>query len=106
MNQLTTIPFSVVDEAVHLLDTEAAPWSIQMEVRVTATLDEARLRASLHRALEAHPMARVRKLASHPALQRNVWEIMPGADIDPVRAVDCPDDAALADARSKLQSLA
>jgi len=106
MNQLTTIPFSVVDEAVHLLDTEAAPWSIQMEVRVTGTLDEARLRAALHRALEAHPMARVRKLASRPALQGNLWEIMPGADIDPVRAVDCPDDAALADARSKLQSLA
>ncbi len=106
MNQLTTIPFSAVDEAAHLLETEAAPWSIQMEVRVTGTLHEAPLRAAIHQALEAHPMARVRKQASSPALQRNLWEVTPGAEVDPVRVVDCPNDHALADARAKLQSLA
>lgn len=106
MNQLTTIPFSVVDEAVHLLETEASPWSIQLEVRVSGTLDEARLRAALYHALRIHPMARARKRASRPVLQRNLWEIPPGADVDPVRVVDCSDDAALAETRARLQSLA
>ncbi|MDP8974776.1 MAG: hypothetical protein M3N28_00085 [Actinomycetota bacterium] len=106
MNELTTVPFSVVDEAVHLLETEASPWSIQLEVRVSGTLDEARLRAALHQALSAHPMALARKRASRPVLHRNMWEITPGAEVDPLRVVDCPDDTALARARAMLQSLA
>ncbi|MDQ3681095.1 MAG: hypothetical protein M3378_11270 [Actinomycetota bacterium] len=106
MGEPTRIPFSAVDEAVHLLDTEAAPWSIQMEVRVTGRFDEARLRSALSEALGAHPMARARKLASRPGLHQDHWEIPRSADIDPVRVVDCPDDGALAAARADLQSLA
>ena len=99
-------PFSVVDEAVHLLDTETTPWSIQMEVRVAGHLDEARLRAALARALDAHPMARARKAPSRPSRHRDHWEIRAGVDLDPLRVVHCPDDAALSAARAELQSLA
>jgi NRPS condensation-like uncharacterized protein len=101
----TKVPFSVVDEAVHLLETEASPWSIQMEVRVAGHLDDVRLRSALDQALRSHPMARARKLASRPRLPGDQWEIAPGADVDPVRAVDCPDDAALEATRAELQSL-
>lgn len=49
------MPFGLVDQAVHLLDTEAAPWSIQLEVRVAGSFDEARLRAALARASRLTP---------------------------------------------------
>jgi len=105
VKETTRFPFSVVDEAVHLLETETAPWSVQMDVRVAGRLDEARLRAATARAMDAHPMARARKLASRPSLRHDRWEVPPRADLDPVRVVDCPDDA-LAAARAELQSLA
>ncbi|MGI8777735.1 MAG: hypothetical protein ACR2LJ_10230, partial [Acidimicrobiales bacterium] len=102
----TRFPFSVVDEAVHLLETEAAPWSVQMELTVEGHLDEPRLRAAFAQALAAHPMARARKVASRPALHTDEWEIAPRADHDPLRVVDCVDDDALAATRAELQSLA
>ena len=100
------VPFSVVDEAVHLLDSEAAPWSVQLEVHVTGHLDEARLRAALLSALHAHPMARARKAPSRRTEHRDVWEIPSDPDLDPLRVVDCPDDAALDATRATLQSMA
>ncbi|MCA1656911.1 MAG: hypothetical protein LC713_04255 [Actinobacteria bacterium] len=102
----TRFPFSVVDEAVHLLETEAAPWSVQMELAVEGHLDEARLRGAFAQALGAHPMARARKVASRPALHTDEWEIAPLADHDPLRVVECVDDSALATTRAELQSLA
>ena len=101
---VTSLPFGLVDEAVHLLDTEAAPWSIQLEVRVAGTLDEARLREALSGAVGAHPMARARKAASRRSLRHDHWEIPDTVDIDPLRAADCADDAELAALRSELQS--
>lgn len=100
------VPFGLIDEAVHLLDTEAAPWSVQLEVRVSGHLDEGRLRSALAHALAAHPMARARKVASRRSQHRDEWEIPEAPDIDPLRVVDCRDDAALDAARSELQSLA
>jgi NRPS condensation-like uncharacterized protein len=100
----TRIPFGLIDEAVHLLDTEAAPWSIQLEARVEGRLDENGLRAAFTQALSRHPMARVRKAASRRTLHQDDWEIPDVPDLDPFRVVDCPDDAALAAARAELQS--
>lgn len=100
------VPFGLIDEAIHLLDTEAAPWSIQLEVRVTGRLDESRLRDALVQALATHPMARARKEASRRSMHRDNWVIPPVADLDPLRVVDCADDAALAATRAELQSLA
>jgi NRPS condensation-like uncharacterized protein len=98
------IPFGLVDEAVHLLDTEAAPWSIQLELRVAGSFDEARLREALHRAIETHPMARARKMASRRSLRHDHWQIPATVDLDPLRVVDCADDAALDETRAELQS--
>ena len=106
VDEPSRIPFSMVDEAVHLLDTEAAPWSIQLEARVAGRLDEQRLRAALPQALGAHPMARARKLASPSSDRRDKWEIASAPDVDPLQVVDCPDEEALAAARADLQSRA
>lgn len=100
------VPFSVVDEAVYLLDNEVEPWSVQLEVRVAGHLDESRLRAGLGEALARHPMARARKATSRLRERRFQWEITHVPDLDPFSMVDCPDDEALSAARADLQSIA
>lgn len=103
--QTWRVPFNVVDEVVHLLDTEAAPWSVQLELRVTGTLDEARLRRALSTALQRHPMARARKAASRRTRHRDRWEIPAVPDLDALRVISCTDDASLDAARARLQSM-
>lgn len=99
------VRFNVIDEAVHLLDTAAAPWSIQLEVRVAGTLNEARLRAAFTEALSRYPMARARKAPTRPNSNRFEWEIQSEVDVDPLRVIECPDEAALEVARADLQSV-
>ncbi len=106
MRAVQRVPFSVVDEAIHVLDTDAAPWSIQMEARVAGTLDEARLRSAVREALARHPMGRARKAPTARRTDRQyVWAIGAEPELDPVRVIQCPDDHALAIARAELQSL-
>ena len=102
----TVVPFNIIDEAIHLLDSEAAPWSIQLELRLTGALDEARLRTALLEALGRHPMSRARKKPSRRTLHGDSWEIPATVDIDPLRVVECRDDEELAVLRAHLQSLA
>lgn len=99
------VPFSVVDEAIHLLDTPAEPWSIELELRVRGSLDEGRLRAAVAVALASHPMTRARQAPARRAQRRFLWEIRSGPDIDALHVVDCPDDVALASVRDDFQSL-
>jgi len=101
----TTVTFSVIDQAIHLLDVPTAPWSIQLEVRVDGHLDEARLRAAVFEGLKRHPMARARKKPSRLRAPLDQWAITGAAEIDPLRVVDCPDAQALAAARVKLQGI-
>ncbi len=99
------VPFNVVDEVVHLLDTEAEPWSVQLEVRVAGAVDEDRLRAALGEALDRHPMARARKAPTGSRREHQYsWEITEKADLDPLRVVDCSDEEAVHAARAQLQS--
>jgi NRPS condensation-like uncharacterized protein len=103
--QLPRLPFTVIDEAVHVLDTPAEPWSIQFELRVAGHLDEARLRAAIAEALARHPMARARMVPPRPSGRRYYWEIPPEPELDPLRVLDCSDDDALSAIRSELQRL-
>lgn len=105
-HELRLVPFNVVDEAVHLLDTHAAPWSIQLEARVAGNLDEDRLRTALLEALRRHPMACARKVAAPRTRTFDEWEITRDADVDPLVVTECPDGAALDAAREELQSTA
>lgn len=98
------VPFSLVDEAVQLMDDDQTPWSIQMEVRVAGRLDERRLRHGLRCALDAHPMARARRVASSGWTSRDRWVLSDRGHVDILRVVDCVDDDQLATARAELQS--
>lgn len=102
---LPSLPLTVIDEAVHLLDTPEEPWSIQLELRVAGHLDEARLRAAMIEALRRHPMSRAHMAPSRRSDRGYCWEITPEPEFDPLRVLDCPDDATLAVIRSELQSL-
>jgi hypothetical protein len=70
-------------EEVVLLDPQASASSVQLEARVTASLDEARLRAALAMSLGE-----------------------PAAGHDPLEVVDCADDDALDAARRRLYAIA
>ena len=65
----------------HLLDGSASSWSIQIEARVTGSLDGGRLRAAVAAVLGNRAM-----------------------ETDPLVVADCPDDAALDGARVRLQA--
>ncbi|HWC12542.1 MAG TPA: condensation domain-containing protein [Acidimicrobiales bacterium] len=97
--------FTVVDEAITHLDTPTEPWSIELEVHLAGRLDEGRLRWALGQAMGHHPMTRARRLPARPADRTYVWEITPVADVNPLQAVDCPDDERLERLRDRLQSL-
>ena len=98
------VPFNLVDDVVHMLDSPAEPWTVQLELRVEGALDEARVRTALTEALGRHPMARARRAASEEPSNRNFWETPPDLDTDPLEVVSCPDDAALVSVRSELYS--
>jgi NRPS condensation-like uncharacterized protein len=89
------LPFTVIDEAVHVLDTPAEPWGIELELALSGRLDPDRLRGAVATALAAHPLARARLLPARWSDRSRCWAIAPEADVEPVRAVECPDGAAL-----------
>lgn len=98
------LSFNLVDEVINLLDTPAEPWSVQLEIRVTGSLDEGRLRAAVDEALRRHPIARARRAATGRAWNRNYWETALDLDVDPLQVAECTDDAAVASARARLHS--
>lgn len=102
---LQRLAFNVVDEAVQLLDSDAEPWSIHLELRVAGALDEGRLRAAVAAALARHPMGRARRATSRLWDRGYHWEVTGTLDLDPVRVVDCAGDAALGRERDAAQSL-
>lgn len=97
-------PFTVIDQAVHLLDTPAEPWGIQLELGLPGHLDETRLRVAVYAALAAHPMARTRKLPHRRADRSWSWEVASAPEVDPIRVVHCPDPDALSAVRNDLYS--
>lgn len=98
------VPFTSIDEAVHLLDTPAEPWSIELEVRVSGALDPERLRAAVPVALAHHPMSRAKLLPARRTDKRWTWAITGAPDLDPLKVVDCADDAELGRVRDELHS--
>jgi NRPS condensation-like uncharacterized protein len=99
------VPFTVIDEAIHVLDTAAEPWSIQFELGVEGRLDEERLRAAAHEALSRHPMALARLLPARRTDRTWQWEITSGPDVDPVRMAAWEDGDALGALRAEFYSL-
>ncbi|MCA1702157.1 MAG: hypothetical protein LC808_02350 [Actinobacteria bacterium] len=99
-------PFCALDEASYLLDSVAEPWSVHLEVRLSGTVVEDRLRPAVGTALARHPRARARATMARQRWAGYEWDITPAPDIDPLDVVVCSDDDALQIARADLQSMA
>lgn len=94
------LPFSLVDEAVHVLESAAEPWSVHLEARFPASLDEDRLRSAIRAALARHPLARARRIPGGRSARSFTWEIPSEADLDPLRTATVPGDGSLEVLRS------
>ncbi|MGH3780642.1 MAG: hypothetical protein ACRDRO_08430 [Pseudonocardiaceae bacterium] len=99
-------PFGALDEASYHLDSVSAPWSVHLEVRLSGTVVEDRLRQAVGVALAKEPRARARATISRQRRAGYAWEITPAPDVDPLDVVGCADDDALHATRADLQSLA
>jgi NRPS condensation-like uncharacterized protein len=99
-------PFSALDEASYHLDSVSEPCSVHLEVRLSGTVIEDRLRQAIKVALTRHPRARARATIARQRRADYEWEITPAPDVDPLDVVVCPDDDALQGVRADLQSLA
>ncbi len=99
------VPFNVADEAVHLLDSAAEPWSVHVEARVEGHLDDERLRSAVAAAVARHPLARARRSPFHWSDHQFQWQIDSVVDAEPFSVVDCADDGGLTEARNALQSV-
>ncbi|MCA1675635.1 MAG: hypothetical protein LC799_26805, partial [Actinobacteria bacterium] len=99
-------PFCSLDEASLHLDSVTEPWSVHLEVRLSGTVAEERLRQAVRRALAKHPRARAKVVMGRRWRAGYAWEITPVVELDPLDVVVCADDDALQAARAELQSLA
>lgn len=93
------LPFTVIDQAVQLLDTPAEPWGIQFEIGFYGgrRVDEAQFRSAVGEALYRHPMSRARRMPARQTDKTWTWEVPARPDLDPVRVVDLPLDTARED---------
>jgi NRPS condensation-like uncharacterized protein len=96
--------FCALDEASYLLDSVAEPWSVHLEIRLSGTIDEGRLRHDMGAALTRYPRARARAIISPRWPARYEWEITSVPQVDPLEVITCCDDEALQSARTDLQS--
>ncbi len=99
------VPFNVADEAVHLMDSAAEPWSVHVEARVEGDLDSERLRSAVAAAVARHPLARARRAPFQWSDHQFQWQIDGAVDAEPFSVVDCVDDGDLIEARNALQSV-
>lgn len=81
------VPFTPVDELACWLDGPSEPNNVHLEAVVEGHLDPARLHAAVLDALDAHPLARARRLAPRPWHWRAIWEIADHPDVSPVEEV-------------------
>lgn len=97
-----SLPLTLLDEALLHLQEARSPWNVQLELGSDHHVDESRLRDAVLSCCRRHPLTRAR-IASWNKLDNSYqWDVTQGWDLDPVRVVDCPDDAALDDVRAGL----
>lgn len=97
----TTLPFTMLEEAVHHIERTYTPWNVQFEVETAARIDVDRLREAALAAVAAHPLARARRRPAGGLRSRYAWEIPDSADEVPVAAVSPESTAELAAARTR-----
>jgi NRPS condensation-like uncharacterized protein len=92
-------PITPQDQMFIDLDRAGEPWNAYMELWVSGHLDAERLASAARAAMDRHPIARAR-LAKASERAGPQWEIPDRVDRVPLDVRDCPDEAALREARA------
>lgn len=97
-----SLPVTMLDEALLLLQEARSSWNVQFELGADHHLDEATFRQAVLTCCRHHPLTRARLAQTRNGTTSYRWDFADEIDRDPVRVVDCPDDAALDRLRAEL----
>ncbi|MGH3783418.1 MAG: condensation domain-containing protein [Pseudonocardiaceae bacterium] len=97
-----SLPSTMLDESLLILQETRATWNVQFEVGADHRLDEARFRQAVLSACRRHPMARARLTPTPHSETSYRWDFADEVEMDPLRVVECPDGAALNRLRTEL----
>jgi NRPS condensation-like uncharacterized protein len=98
---MNTTQLNLLDELYLHLDRRAEPWVVHLEVRVGGRLDAERLARALAVAVQQHPIARARLSSWRYSDLGYSWDILDRLSEVPLQIADCPDEAALDEARER-----
>jgi NRPS condensation-like uncharacterized protein len=102
LNSESSLPLTILDESLLLLQETRATWNVQFEVGTDHRLDEVRLRQAVLTCCRRHLLARARLTPSPQGETSYQWDIADEVDLDPLRVVQCPDSVALDRLRTEL----
>ena len=97
-----SLPLTMLDEALLLLQEARSSWNVQLELGADHHLDEATFRQAVLTCFQRHSLARARLAQARNGATSYQWDFADEVDRDPVRVVDCPDEAALDRLRAQL----
>lgn len=101
------IPFTVSEEIFDYGDVPTQPQTGCVEIRVTGSIDEQRLRDALAEAITRHPMARAKKVSGRRGLRPPEWELVDAPELDlseTVSVLPAGDDEAMRTIRSRFSN--
>jgi len=98
----SSLPSTMLDESLLLLQETRATWNVQFELGTDRHLDEARFRRAVQICCRRHPMARARLSQTSRGETSFRWNFADEVDVDPLRVEECPDGAALNRLRTEL----
>jgi NRPS condensation-like uncharacterized protein len=96
-----SLSVTMLDESLLFLETRS-PWNVQFELGAGHHVDEATLRQVVLACCQRHPLARARLTPSPQGETSYEWDIADEIDQDPLRIVDCADEATLDRFRAEL----
>lgn len=102
MSYLPSLPSTMLDESLLVLQETRATWNVQLELGADHRLDEARLQQAVLTCCRRHLMARARLVPTPHGETSYRWDFVGEVDVDPFRVVECPDGAALDRLRTEL----
>ncbi len=97
-------PFSPIDELLDLTDSARYPVNVHIEAKAPGTLDADKMRAAVRAAVDAHPLARARKVVPQQRDKQLYWEITEAPGIDPFMVAEGGDKAGVSLARNQFLS--
>ena len=101
---VTQTPFSPIDELFELTDSARYPVNVHIEAKAPGTIDADRMRHAVQAAVQAHPLARARKVSPEQRDKQFYWEINEIPGVDPFTVVEGGDETGVNRVRNQFLS--